>query len=182
MSRIGKLPVIIPNNVKVQVNGDAIQVSGPLGTLNITLPITINAKSDGKAVVLSRTSDDRICRSLHGLSRSLISNMVKGVTEGYKKSLDIIGTGYRAAVEGKNISIQAGYSHPVIYPIPTGIKIETELTQDKQTRLKISGADKQLVGQVAAEIRRIRLPEPYKGKGVRYTDERVRRKVGKTTA
>ena len=182
MSRIGKLPVVIPNKVKVQINGDAVQVSGPLGTLNMNLPATISAKVDGKEVILSRSSDENHTKSLHGLSRSLIFNMVKGVTEGYRKSLDILGTGYRAAVDGKNITIQAGFSHPAIYPIPTGIKVETEQTQDKQTRLKISGADKQLVGQVAAEIRRIRLPEPYKGKGIRYTDERVRRKVGKTTA
>ena len=182
MSRIGRLPVTIPDKVKVQISGQAIKVSGPLGNLDLDLHPAISAKMDGKSVVLSRTSDERDIRSLHGLSRSLLFNIVHGVTMGYKKSLDIIGTGYRAAMEGKNLSISVGYSQPVIFPIPNGIKIELETTADKSTRVKISGADKQLVGEVAAEIRRIRLPEPYKGKGIRYTDERVRRKVGKTTA
>ena len=181
MSRIGRLPVTIPDKVKVQIQGASIQVSGPLGNLTLNLHPAISAKTEGKEVIVSRSSDERAVRSLHGLSRSLLSNMVRGVTEGYKKSLDIIGTGYRAALEGKNISIQAGYSHSILFPIPDGIKIELETTAEKQTRVKISGADKQLVGEVAAKIRRIRLPEPYKGKGIRYTGEYVRRKVGKTT-
>ena len=177
MSRIGRLPVVIPDKVKVQVSGQSVKVSGPLGNLDIELHPAITAKTDGKNVVLSRSSDEQNVRSLHGLSRSLLFNMVHGVTVGYKKSLDIIGTGYRAAVEGKNLSISVGYSRPVIFPIPDGIKVELETTADRSTRLKISGADKQLVGEIAADIRRIRLPEPYKGKGIRYTDERVRRVI-----
>jgi large subunit ribosomal protein L6 len=182
MSRIGRLPINVPDKVKVQIDGQAIKISGPLGNLNLDLHPAITAKAEGKSIILSRNSDSREVRSLHGLSRSLLFNIVKGVTEGYRKSLDIIGTGYRAAMEGKNLSVQAGFSHPVLFPIPDGIKIDLETTADKQTRVKISGADKQLVGEIAAKLRRIRKPEPYKGKGIRYTDERVRRKVGKTTA
>jgi large subunit ribosomal protein L6 len=182
MSRIGRLPVTLPNKVKVQIKENNIEVSGPLGTLKYDLPEGISAALEENKVVLKRTTDDKKAKSLHGLARSLVHNMVQGVAEGYQKSLDVIGTGYRASMEGNNINIQVGLSHPVLFPVPSGIKVELEQTKDKMTRIKITGADKQLVGEIAANIRKVRLPEPYQGKGIRYTDEHIRRKVGKTTA
>jgi large subunit ribosomal protein L6 len=182
MSRIGRLPIPIPDKVKVQFVGKSVDVTGPHGTLHLDLPQGITAESDGKEITLKRNSEDQQSKSLHGLGRSLLNNMVIGVTDGYRKSLDIIGTGYRATLEGKILTVVVGYSNPVLFPIPEGIKVELETTTDKMTRVKLFSTDKQLVGEVAAKIRRIRLPEPYKGKGIRYTDEHIRRKVGKTTA
>jgi len=182
MSRIGRLPIALPNKVKVQIKESTVEVSGPLGTLKYDLPEGISASVEENKVVLKRTADDSQAKSLHGLARALVHNMVLGVSEGYHKSLDVIGTGYRASMEGNSINIQVGLSHPVLFPVPNGIKVELEQTKDKMTRIKITGADKQLVGEMAANIRKVRLPEPYQGKGIRYTDEHIRRKVGKTTA
>lgn len=182
MSRIGRLPVTLPNKVKVQIKENTVEVNGPLGTLKYDLPEGISVEIDDNKVHVKRTTDESQLRSLHGLSRALINNMVVGVSEGYRKSLDVVGTGYRASMEGNKINIQVGLSHPVLFPVPDGITIELEQTKDKVSRIKISGFDKQLVGEVAANIRKIRLPEPYQGKGIRYTDEHIRRKVGKTTA
>lgn len=182
MSRIGRLPVPLTDKVKVQINGKSIDISGPNGSLHLDLPESISAVQEGNTLVVSRAAEDRQVRSLHGLCRAQLNNMVVGVTEGYRKSLDIVGTGYRATMEGAFINIQAGLSHPVLFPVPVGIKVELETNQDKTTRIKLFSADKQLIGETAARIRRIRPPEPYLGKGIRFTDEKLRRKVGKTTA
>ena len=178
MSRIGRLPVTIPKGVSVTVESDMIEVKGPNGTLKTAQPRGISCAVDGDRIVVSRKSDDRRYRALHGLVRALLGNAVTGVTQGWKRELDIQGIGYRAAVQGDKVELALGYSHPVVYPIPKGIKIAV----DKNTRVVITGADRQQVGQVAAEIRGLRPPEPYKGKGIRYLDEYVKKKVGKTGA
>jgi large subunit ribosomal protein L6 len=176
MSRIGKQPITIPDKVKVDVKGQKILVEGPKGKLDFELPRRTAAKIDGKNVLVSRTGDDAEARALHGLSRSIVNNMVKGVSEGFVKKLEIQGVGFKAAVQGKNVNLSLGYSHPLNYPIPDQIKV----TVEENTKLTIEGPNKQVVGQVAAEIRSFYPPEPYKGKGVRYTDEKVVRKEGKT--
>jgi large subunit ribosomal protein L6 len=176
MSRIGKQPVSIPPKVKVEVKGQRVFVEGPKGKLDFELPARTTAKLEGSTVVVTRAGDDSQAKALHGLSRAIINNMVKGVHEGFMKRLEIHGVGFKAAVQGKAVSLSLGYSHPVNYPIPDQIKV----TVEENTKLIIEGPDKRVVGQVAAEIRSYYPPEPYKGKGVRYSDERVVRKEGKT--
>jgi large subunit ribosomal protein L6 len=176
MSRIGKQPIAIPPKVKVEVKGQQVSVEGPKGKLNWELPRRTSLKVDNGKVVVSRAGDDAESKALHGLSRALVNNMVKGVSEGFVKKLEIQGVGFKAAVQGKAVNLNLGYSHPISYPIPDQIKV----TVEENTKLTIEGPDRQVVGQVAAEIRGFYPPEPYKGKGVRYTDERVLRKEGKT--
>jgi large subunit ribosomal protein L6 len=176
MSRIGKIPVEIPAKVKVEVKGQKVSVEGPKGKLNFDLPRRTSAKLDAGKLLVSRDGDDAEAKSLHGLSRSIIQNMVTGVNDGFVKKLEIQGVGFKAAVKGKNIDLTLGYSHPISYPIPDQIKV----TVEENTKLTIEGPDKQVVGLVASEIRAYYPPEPYKGKGVRYSDEKVIRKEGKT--
>jgi large subunit ribosomal protein L6 len=176
MSRIGKQPIAIPPKVKVEVKGQQVFVEGPKGKLNWELPRRTSLKVDNGKVLVSRQGDDAQAKALHGLSRALVNNMVRGVSEGFVKKLEIQGVGFKAAVQGKAVNLSLGYSHPVIYDIPEQIKV----TVEENTKLTIEGPDRQVVGQVAAEIRSFYPPEPYKGKGVRYSDERVVRKEGKT--
>jgi large subunit ribosomal protein L6 len=176
MSRIGKQPIAIPPKVKVEVKGQAVHIEGPKGKLDWELPRRTSLKVQDGKVVVSRQGDDAQAKALHGLSRALVNNMVKGVSEGFVKKLEIQGVGFKAAVQGSTVNLSLGYSHPVVYPIPAQIKV----TVEENTKLTIEGPDRQVVGQVAAEIRSFYPPEPYKGKGVRYTDERVVRKEGKT--
>lgn len=176
MSRIGKQPISIPEKVKVDVQGQRVFVEGPKGKLDFELPRRTAAKVEGALVLVSRQGDDAEAKALHGLSRSILNNMVRGVSEGFVKKLEIQGVGFKAAVQGKAVNLSLGYSHPLVYPIPDQIKV----TVDENTKLTIEGPNKQVVGQVAAEIRSFYPPEPYKGKGVRYSDEKVKRKEGKT--
>jgi large subunit ribosomal protein L6 len=176
MSRIGKQPIAIPPKVKVEVKGQKVLVEGPKGKLNWELPRRTNLKVENGKVVVTREGDDARAKALHGLSRALVNNMVRGVSEGFVKKLEIQGVGFKAAVAGSNVTMNLGYSHPIVYPIPAQIKV----TVEENTKLTIEGPDRQAVGQVAAELRSFYPPEPYKGKGVRYTDERVIRKEGKT--
>lgn len=178
MSRIGKSPVQIPNKVKVDVTDCKVVVNGPKGTLELNHHPNMKVVVDESEVRVERPSDSKTNRALHGLTRALISNMVVGVSEGFKKTLEIIGVGYRAEMKGKNLQLALGYSHPIILIPPPGITVEVEGTN----KLYVSGIDKQLVGEVAAKIRSFRPPEPYKGKGIRYEGEIVRRKAGKTAA
>jgi large subunit ribosomal protein L6 len=176
MSRIGKSPITVPAGVTITVADGAVAVKGPKGELSRTIPGAIIVRQDGDVVVVERPDDERENRALHGMFRSLVNNMVVGVTEGFRKELDIVGVGYRAAAQGKTkLDMSLGFSHPVVIEAPDGI----EFVVPQPTRIEIHGIDKQLVGQVAANIRSLRKPEPYKGKGVRYVDERVRRKAGK---
>jgi large subunit ribosomal protein L6 len=177
MSRIGKLPITVPSGVDVAIDGRTVTVKGPKGTLSHTIvePITIERGDDG-TVSLKRPDDERRSKAMHGLSRSLVQNLVTGVTAGYEKKLEIVGVGYRVALRGANLEFALGFSHPVVVEPPAGITFAVEAP----TRFSVSGIDKQLVGETAANIRKIRKPEPYKGKGVRYAGENVRRKVGKT--
>ena len=176
MSRIGKQPIALPPKVKVEVKGQKVHVEGPKGKLDWELPARTSVKvTDGK-VEVARAGDDAQAKALHGLSRALINNMVKGVSEGFMKKLEIQGVGFKAAVQGKVVNMSLGYSHPINYAIPDQIKV----TVDENTKITIEGPDRQVVGQVAAELRGFYPPEPYKGKGVRYSDERVERKEGKT--
>jgi large subunit ribosomal protein L6 len=177
MSRIGKLPVPVPSGVDVAIEGPLVTVKGPKGTLSHTVaaPIVVEKGDDG-VLDVKRPDDERTSRSLHGLTRTLVNNMVVGVTEGFEKKLEIVGVGYRVLSKGPTqLEFQLGYSHPIIFDAPDGITFAVE----SQTRLGVQGIDKQLVGEVAANIRKLRKPEPYKGKGVRYAGEHVRRKVGK---
>ncbi len=177
MSRIGKLPIPVPSGVDVALDESVVTVKGPKGTLTHTVaaPIKVGRGDDG-AVEVARPNDERISKSLHGLTRTLIANMVTGVTDGYEKRLEIIGVGYRVLSKGPTqLEFQLGYSHPITFHAPEGITF----TVDGPTRLGVQGIDKQLVGEVAANIRKLRKPEPYKGKGVRYAGEQIRRKVGK---
>ena len=176
MSRIGKQPIAIPPKVKVEVKGQNVLVEGPKGKLNFELPRRTSLKVDGGKVVVSRQGEDAQAKALHGLSRALVNNMVKGVSEGFVKKLEIQGVGFKAAVQGKMVNMSLGYSHPIEYPIPDQIKV----TVEENTKLTIEGPDRQVVGQVAAELRAFYPPEPYKGKGVRYVGEHVQRKEGKT--
>lgn len=178
MSRIGKQPINIPAGVKIAVAGQKVTVEGPKGKLERVIPQPIVAKVDGAVAVLNRPDDTRKAKAMHGLARTLVNNMVLGVTKGFEKELHIEGVGYRAAVAGSVLNLTLGYSHPVEFKIPTGITI----TVDQQTEVKITGTDKELVGQVAANIRFMREPEVYRGKGVRYKDEVIRRKAGKTAS
>ena len=176
MSRIGKQPIAIPPKVKVAVSGQKVSVEGPKGKLNLELHRRTGVKIEGDKVILSRDGDDAEAKAMHGLGRALVNNMVKGVSEGFVKRLEIQGVGFKAAVQGKNVNLSLGYSHPLLYPIPDQIKV----TVEENTKLTIEGPDKAEVGRVASEIRSYYPPEPYKGKGVRYVGEKVVRKEGKT--
>ncbi len=176
MSRIGRMPVPIRSGVEMRVDGDLVKVKGPKGALEQGLVPFVRVEiADGQALV-HREAEHKRAKAAHGLMRSLIANMVTGVTDGFSKTLDIIGVGYRAEVSGGNVKLSVGYSHPVLLAIPQGL----EVTAESQTRLVVRGADKQQVGQFASEIRKVRPPEPYKGKGIRYANEHIRRKVGKS--
>jgi large subunit ribosomal protein L6 len=178
MSRIGKKPIPIPKGVTVTVAADAVEVQGPKGKLRQPLPPGIVFSQEDGNLVARLQRDDNELRKFHGLARSLVANAVSGVTDGFKKELDIVGIGYRAELKGKQVHFALGYSHPIVFDIPNGIDIAIE----KQTHLTVTGADRQVVGQVAANIRRMRKPDPYKQKGVRYTGEQLKKKVGKTGA
>ena len=177
MSRIGKLPVPVPGGVDVAIDGATVTVKGPKGTLSHTVakPITVGKGDDGQ-ILVQRPDDERESKALHGLSRTLVANMVTGVTEGYSKTLEIVGVGYRVMARGSDLEFALGFSHPVVVRPPEGISFNVEAP----TRFSVLGIDKQQVGEVAANIRTLRKPEPYKGKGVRYAGENVKRKVGKT--
>jgi large subunit ribosomal protein L6 len=170
------MPVAVPPKVKVEIKGQRIFVEGPKGKLDFELPARTSARLEGANVVVSRQGEDAQAKALHGLSRAILNNMVKGVNEGFVKKLEIQGVGFKAAVQGNKVNLALGYSHPINYPIPDQIKV----TVEENTKLTIEGPSKQMVGQVAAEIRGFYPPEPYKGKGVRYAGEQVRRKEGKT--
>lgn len=176
MSRIGKKPIPIPKGVDVKLEGREITVKGPKGMLNRTIPGDIEIDVAKEEISVRRKTDDRRDRSLHGLTRTLISNMVTGVQKGFEKSLDVVGVGYRAELDKKTLKMFLGYSAPMEYEVPDGVTVRVE----KQTNMIVSGIDKEFVGRVAADIRRMKKPEPYKGKGIRYTGERVRKKVGKS--
>lgn len=176
MSRIGKYPVNFDDKSNVTINGQEVVIKGAKSSLKYNLDSRITAKLDGKKVVLTRADDSKESKSLHGLYKVLISNAVKGVSTGFTRSLELHGVGYRASVQGKKLDLALGFSHPIIFDIPEGIEIKV----DKQTNVSVTGADKALVGQVAAKIRGFRPPEPYLGKGVRYTGEHIRRKAGKS--
>jgi len=177
MSRIGKQPILVPSGVEVSIDGQQVSVKGPKGSLDLKVsePITVARNEDG-AIVVTRPDDDRHNRSLHGLSRTLVSNLVTGVTEGYTIKMEIFGVGYRVQAKGSNLEFALGYSHPVLITAPEGVTFAVETP----TKFSISGIDKQKVGQIAANIRRLRKSDPYKGKGIRYEGEQIRRKVGKT--
>ncbi|MEB3050554.1 50S ribosomal protein L6 [Mycolicibacter sp. MYC123] len=177
MSRIGKQPVPVPAGVDVTIDGQNVSAKGPKGTLELTVAEPINvARNDDGAIVVTRPDDDRRNRSLHGLSRTLLANLVTGVSEGYVRKMEIFGVGYRVVLKGSDLEFALGYSHPVLIKAPEGITFAVETP----TKFSVSGIDKQKVGQISANIRRLRRPDPYKGKGVRYEGEQVRRKVGKT--
>ncbi|MFZ0324527.1 MAG: 50S ribosomal protein L6 [Actinomycetes bacterium] len=176
MSRIGRLPVVVPSGVDVTIEGQDVAVKGPKGSLSLTIsdPITI-ARSDDGTLSVARPDDERRSKALHGLTRTLVANMVAGVTEGFERKLEIVGVGYRVQAKGRNLEFALGFSHPVLVEAPEGIEFAVE----SPTKFSVTGIDKQQVGQVAANIRKLRKPEPYKGKGIRYSGEHVRRKVGK---
>ena len=176
MSRIGKLPITVPSGVDVAIDGRTVTIKGPKGTLSHTViePITVERGDDG-AVLVKRPDDERKTKAYHGLSRTLLNNLVVGVTAGYEKKLEIHGVGYRVALKGNSLEFALGFSHPVVIPAPEGI----QFTVETPTRFSVSGIDKQLVGEVAAKIHKLRKPDPYKGKGVRYQGEVIRRKAGK---
>jgi large subunit ribosomal protein L6 len=176
MSRIGKLPAPVPSGVKCDLKGSHLKITGPKGSLEYTFRPEVALKLEDNHVVVTRSSEKNTVRALHGMTRALIANMIEGVSKGYERVLNIEGVGYRVALQGKGLNLQLGYSHPVTVQPPAGITFAVE----GQQTIKISGIDKQLVGQVAADIRKLRPPEPYKGKGVRYAGEQIRRKVGKS--
>jgi large subunit ribosomal protein L6 len=178
MSRIGKKPIPVPKGVTVKISPDAVEVQGPKGKLRQPLPPGIGFTQEDGSVVAKMQREDPELKKFYGLARSLVANAVTGVTEGFKKELDIVGIGYRAELKGKQVQFALGYSHPIVFDIPAGIDIAV----DKQTHITVTGVDRQLVGQVAANIRRMRKPDPYKQKGVRYTGEVLKKKVGKTGA
>jgi large subunit ribosomal protein L6 len=175
MSRIGKMPVAVPTGVDVTIDGQNISVKGPKGTLEHVVAEPITVSRDGDTITVARPDDERESKALHGLSRTLIANMVTGVTAGYTKTLEIVGTGYRVTAKGSDLEFALGFSHPVLIPAPDGITFRVEAP----TRFAVEGIDKQKVGEVAANIRKLRKPDPYKGKGVRYQGEVIRRKAGK---
>jgi large subunit ribosomal protein L6 len=178
MSRVGRKPIPVPKGVNVTVQAETVEIKGPKGTLKQRVPPGVKFEVKGGELVAETTRPDAELKKFHGLARSLMANAVQGVTEGFKKELDIVGVGYRAEVKGKQVVFALGYSHPVVFDIPTGIDIAIE----KQTHVTVTGIDRQLVGQVAANIRGLRRPDPYKQKGVRYTGEVLKKKVGKTGA
>jgi len=175
MSRIGNSPISLPSGVEVKTHGDIVEVKGPKGTLTQAIRSVISVAVDDGELTVTRANDERASKALHGLTRSLINNMVVGVTDGYSKELTAVGVGYRAALKGQTLELQVGFSHPVNIEMPDGITFDVP----EPTKIIVSGMDKQQVGQVAANIRAVRPPEPYKGKGIRYVDEHVRRKAGK---
>jgi large subunit ribosomal protein L6 len=175
MSRIGRKPIVIPSGVKVLVQGQTVQAEGPKGKLSHIVPAGLGARVDSDRLLVTREHDHRTARALHGLTRALVANMVTGVKDGFERKLEIVGIGYRAQLQGRNIQLSLGYSHPVVFPLPEGITAEIE----KQTAITLRGPDKGLLGQTAARLRALRKPDPYKGKGVKYADEVIRRKVGK---
>ena len=175
MSRIGKKPIAIPSGVEVSIGQTKIDVKGPKGALSTPVHERIVVAKDGESLVVTRADETRIARAQHGLRRTLIANCIEGVTKGFEKTLEVVGVGYKVQVQGKNVVLNVGYSHPVEFPLPAGIEAKAE-----GIKLTISGIDKQLVGEVAAQIRRVRPPEPFKGKGIKYADETIRRKAGKS--
>lgn len=178
MSRVGQRPIEVPNGVNVAVDGASVTVKGPKGEIQRELPDMCGYHQEGSTITVTRSSDEGTARSMHGLARSLLANMVEGVTTGFSKELEIIGVGYKAEAKGKQVVLTLGFSHPINFPVPEGITIETPAP----TQIKISGIRKDLVGQVAADIRSLRPPEPYKGKGIKYAGEHIQRKAGKTAA
>jgi len=178
VSRVGKVPIPIPQDVKVKLTDSILEVTGPKGHLTHRIPPEIQISIEPEQIVVTRPNDHRTSRSLHGLTRVLIAHMVTGVTRGFEKKLEIQGIGYRADLQGNTLRFTLGFSHPVLFPVPEGIKVEVE----RQTTITVTGIDKQLVGSVAANIRSLRPPDPYKGKGIRYAGEYVRLKVGKAKA
>lgn len=177
MSRIGKLPITIPQGVEIKIEGRNISVKGSKGKMKYTFSTVVEVTQQDNKLVVTRLSEEKIARALHGTTRAIIQNMVSGVSEGFSKVLQIEGVGYRAEMDGQNVVIHVGYSHPVVVKPPEGISLNVD---EKTRQISVNGFDKQLVGQVAADIRKIRPPEPYKGKGIRYLGERVRRKPGKS--
>ncbi len=175
MSRIGKLPVTIPNGVKVAVDSNGVRLEGPKGKLQTALPPDVNVKVEGNVVRIERRNDERKARAVHGLTRKLIANMAQGVSQGFSRVLDINGVGYRAEVRGQEIHMTLGYSHPVVFPLPPGVSASVE----RQVIITLTSADRQLLGETAAKIRSLRPPEPYKGKGIKYREEVIKRKAGK---
>ena len=175
MSRLGKIPLPLPDKVKLNVSGDEVHVEGPKGKLSLTLVDGISLEQGESGVTVGRRDDSREQRASQGLMRSLVSNMLVGVSQGFSKTLEITGVGYRADAKGSEIHLSLGFSHPIVYQLPEGVKASI----DKQTSVTVTGIDRQLVGEVAAGIRKLRPPEPYKGKGIRYSDEQIRRKAGK---
>ncbi len=175
MSRIGRKPIPIPAGVKVQVDGGTVRAEGPKGKVVQPVPAGVSAKLEGNQILVARTGDDRKVRALHGLARALLANMVNGVKQGFEKRLEIVGIGYRAQLQGRAIQLALGYSHPIVFPLPEGVTAEI----DKQTAITLRGPDKAVLGETAARLRMLRKPDPYKGKGIKYADEVIRRKVGK---
>jgi large subunit ribosomal protein L6 len=175
MSRIGRKPVSIPQGVKLNLDGAVVRAEGPKGKLSQPIPAGLSAKIENNQLVISRSGEDRKVRALHGLARALMANMVTGVKDGFERKLEIVGIGYRAQLQGRAIQLALGYSHPVIFPLPEGVTAEI----DRQVSITLRGADKAVLGQTAAKLRALREPDPYKGKGIRYANEVVRKKVGK---
>jgi large subunit ribosomal protein L6 len=175
MSRIGKQPIVIPQGVKVQIEDGLIRAEGPKGKLSQPVPAGMAAKIDNNVLTITRDADHRTARAIHGLTRALIANMVTGVKDGFERKLEIVGIGYRAQLQGRNIQLALGYSHPVIFPLPETITADIE----RQVVITLRGPDKALLGETAAKLRTLRKPDPYKGKGIKYSDEVIRRKVGK---
>ncbi len=175
MSRIGRKPIPVPPSVRVAVEGRDVKIEGPKGELSHSVPSVLTVGLKEGQLQVGRDGDHRTVRALHGLTRSLLANMVQGVSQGFERKLEIVGIGYRAQLQGKNLQLALGYSHPVIFPLPDGIQAEV----DRQVLITLRGADKALLGQTAARLRSLRKPDPYKGKGIRYADEVIRRKVGK---
>jgi len=175
MSRIGKKPIPVPAGVKVQLDDHTVKVEGPKGKLAQSIPAGVSVTMDQNVLTVVRSSEERNIRALHGLTRALVANMVHGVNAGFERKLEIVGIGYRAQLQGKNLQLALGYSHPVIFPLPDGVQAEIE----RQVNITLRGADKALLGQIAAKLRSLRKPDPYKGKGIKYAEEHIRRKVGK---
>ena len=175
MSRIGRKPIPVPQGIRITLEGQHVKVEGPKGTLVHSVPGVLTTSLKDGQLHVARTVDQRNVRALHGLTRSLLANMVKGVSEGFERKLEIVGIGYRAQLQGKNLQLMLGYSHPVVFPLPEGIQADV----DRQVLITLKGADKALLGQTAARLRSLRKPDPYKGKGVKYAEEVIRRKVGK---
>ncbi len=175
MSRIGRKPIPVPEGVKVAVEESTVKVEGPKGKLSQAIPAGLSVRMDSNVLTVERASDHRTVRALHGLIRSLLANMVHGVKDGFERKLEIVGIGYRAQIQGRNLQLALGYSHPVIFPLPEGVQAEV----DKQVSITLKGADKALLGQLAAKLRGLRKPDPYKGKGIKYAEEHIRRKAGK---